>query len=84
MPFYTYIIESQTSGKLYIGQTNDLEDRIDRHNSNQNKYTKGKGPFKLLHFEMFETRSEAVQLERKLKSWKNSTRVRSWITRQKG
>ncbi|MBS1619455.1 MAG: GIY-YIG nuclease family protein [Bacteroidetes bacterium] len=32
MSFYVYILESAT-GRLYIGQTNDLSDRLVRHNS---------------------------------------------------
>ena len=81
MPYYTYIIESESTARLYIGQTNNLEDRLHRHNNNQNKYTKGKGPFRLLHSKSFETRSEAIALELKLKKWKSSKRVKSWIAR---
>ncbi|MBS1595822.1 MAG: GIY-YIG nuclease family protein [Bacteroidetes bacterium] len=44
MSFYVYILESATTGRLYIGQTNDLSDRLVRHNSGRNKYTAGKGP----------------------------------------
>ncbi|MBN8583734.1 MAG: GIY-YIG nuclease family protein [Ignavibacteria bacterium] len=49
MKFYTYILQSEISGKLYIGQTNDLEDRLIRHNSNQSLSTKNNGPASL-HF----------------------------------
>jgi putative endonuclease len=70
--YYTYILKSSATGKIYIGQTNNLEDRIKRHNSNQNKYTKNKGPWKLIFSKKFETRSEAIHLEIKLKSYKNT------------
>ncbi len=78
--FYLYILISETSGRLYIGQTNDLEDRISRHNSNQNLATKNKGPWKLLFQKQFELRSQAVQLEKKLKSWKNPAKIKQWIS----
>jgi len=71
--YYTYIIESISRGSLYIGQTNNISDRINRHNTNQNKYTKNKGPWKLIFYKEFNTRSEAVKLELKLKSIKNKT-----------
>ena len=58
MNYYCYILELETTGQLYIGQTNNLEDRLLRHNSGRNKYTKRKGPWKLIHEEKFETRSE--------------------------
>ncbi|MBX2944123.1 MAG: GIY-YIG nuclease family protein [Cyclobacteriaceae bacterium] len=39
--------------KLYIGQTNDIDDRLHRHNSNQNLATQNKGPWKLLFYKEF-------------------------------
>ena len=77
--FFLYILESQKTGNLYIGQTNNLEDRFKRHQENRNKATKGKGPWILIHHQSFNTRTEAVQLELKLKSWKSSSKVKSWI-----
>jgi predicted GIY-YIG superfamily endonuclease len=38
--YFTYILESEFSGKIYIGPTNDLVSRIKRHNNNENLYTK--------------------------------------------
>jgi putative endonuclease len=42
--YYTYIIESITNQRWYIGHTNDIDRRLSKHNSGQNKSTKGKGP----------------------------------------
>ena len=75
MPYWVYIIESATSAKLYIGQTNNIGERLLRHNKNQNKYTKNKGPWVLIHSEQFETRAEAMQREKYLKSLKNKKYV---------
>ena len=69
--YYTYILISETSNKLYIGQTNNHEARINRHNSNKNFTTKNKGPWKLVFKKAFESRSESMQFEKKLKSYKN-------------
>ena len=82
MPFLTYIIQSQSTTQLYIGQTNNLQDRILRHNQNRNKWTKNKGPWKLIFARQFETRAEAVQLERKLKSYKDKLYLLEWISDQ--
>ncbi|MBE2281607.1 MAG: GIY-YIG nuclease family protein [Ignavibacteriaceae bacterium] len=79
MKFYTYILQSEISGKLYIGQTHDLEDRLFRHNSNQSLSTKNKGPWKLIFSKEYSSRSEAVLLEKKLKAFKNTTRILRWI-----
>ena len=70
--YYTYILRSIKSSKLYIGQTENLERRLCEHNSNQSKSTKGKGPWELIFSKRFETRSEAVKYELKLKSIKNN------------
>lgn len=80
MPYFTYILQSEISGQLYIGQTNNLTDRLARHNQNRNKATKGKGPWKLLYAQMFDTRREAMGLERTLKNYKNKTYILNWIT----
>ena len=60
---------------LYMGSTNNIEERIKRHNAGRNKFTKNKGPWKLLFSKSFLTRSEAIQLELELKKWKNKKRV---------
>jgi len=82
MPYYTYILQSETTGQLYVGQTNDLDDRVIRHNSNQNKYTKNRGPWCVLFSRQFETRVEAMAFERQLKSWKSAAKVKDWVSRQ--
>ncbi len=82
MPYYTYILQSQLTSQLYIGQTNNLEDRLKRHNGNRTKSTKGKGSWQIIFFREFTTRSEAVRLERQLKSFKNKQYILSWIEKQ--
>jgi len=72
---YLYLIESGTYNKFYIGQTSDLGDRVQRHNENRCKYTKGKGPWDLVGFKTFPTRSEAVHEERRLKKTKNKNYI---------
>lgn len=79
--YYTYILISESTGKLYIGQTNNLKDRINRHNSGQSEYTKNRGPWKPVFATTFKTRSEAILLESKLKGFKSKVRVLEWIER---
>jgi putative endonuclease len=62
--YYTYIIQSESTGKLYIGQTNNLQARISKHNSDKNISTKNKGPWVLLFYKEFQTRSEAMIIKR--------------------
>jgi putative endonuclease len=78
--YFTYILISESTNKLYIGQTNNLEDRLFRHNKGLNKYTKGKGPWEILYCKSFTNRKEAVALELKLKSFKNRAYILSWVS----
>jgi putative endonuclease len=65
--FYTYIIESISSGIYYKGSTSDYERRLEEHNCGHNFYTKNRGPWRLVFVQEFQTREEAIKLERRLK-----------------
>ena len=65
--YTVYILYSKTSLKYYTGQTNNLEDRLFRHNSGLSLSTKTGRPWSLIYQIQFDTRSEAVQLEIKIK-----------------
>jgi putative endonuclease len=41
--FYTYIIQSEKSGRYYIGHTENIEARLERHNAGKVTATKNKG-----------------------------------------
>ena len=67
MDYYTYILRSKTTGKYYCGQTNNLSERMIRHNSGRNKYTKHGIPWEFISSFKFSSRGEAVALESKIK-----------------
>ncbi|HPJ80494.1 MAG TPA: GIY-YIG nuclease family protein [Candidatus Portnoybacteria bacterium] len=79
MEYYTYIIKSRKNNKHYIGQTNNIKDRIKRHNNGESLSTKFGVPWTLIHFEKFKNRSEAVKRERYLKSLKNKNYIEKFI-----
>ncbi len=81
--YYLYILKSQKTGKLYIGQTQNLEERLSRHNQGREKYTRKGLPWMLLYAKTFKERRVAMMWERKLKSWKSPKRVLAWIEREK-
>ncbi|MBT3261418.1 GIY-YIG nuclease family protein [bacterium] len=66
--WYTYILESQKDNKLYIGSTNNLERRINQHNSGEVLSTKARRPFTLLVYVANKSERIARQLERYFKS----------------
>ena len=71
MGFILYILQSSKSDKLYIGQTENIEDRLNRHNKGYSKSTKFGIPWELIYTEEYATRSEAVKREKYLKNLKN-------------
>lgn len=67
MQWVVYILEC-ADGTLYTGITNDLDKRIAAHEDGTGaKYTKGRGPFKLLYREECENRSAASKRELAIK-----------------
>lgn len=64
---YTYMLECK-DGTYYIGYTNDLEKRIKAHNAGKGaKYTKGRGPVKLVYYEEYEDKNTAMRREWEMK-----------------
>ncbi len=60
---YTYIVKCK-DGTLYTGWTNNLEKRLDAHNSGTGaKYTRSRHPVELVYYEIFSTKEEAMSRE---------------------
>ena len=68
MPFYVYILYSETKGRLYRGQTKDVQSRLSRHNRRMEPSTSSGVPWQLLWYTEKESRSSAQVLESKLKN----------------
>ena len=68
--FSVYILYSETKSKYYVGQTNDLQNRLDRHNSAQGTSTKHGIPWKVVYSIQVSTRTEAMLLENKKERYK--------------
>ena len=78
MPYWIYILEDEISGRYYIGQTADLDKRIERHNAGRSKFTRG-GKWKIIYTEKFDSRSEAIHREQQIKKWKSRKAIQKLI-----
>jgi len=67
MSYTVYILQSLKTGRFYCGQTCNVENRLERHNSGRNRSTKSERPWKVVWEKEVENRSEAVQLESRIK-----------------
>jgi putative endonuclease len=66
--YFTYVLRSEKTGRLYVGHTSNLEQRLGQHNNGITKSTKNRGPWTVVHSEAFPTRAEAARRERFLKT----------------
>lgn len=77
--YFAYILQSVKDLKYYIGQTNDLDERIKKHNKGQVQSTRPRTPFTLIKKEVYETRSEARKRENYLKKLKSGNEFKKII-----
>ncbi len=64
---YTYILECGDDS-YYTGWTNDIVKRLAAHRSGEGaKYTRGRGPLRLIYLEVFDSKEGAMQREAQIK-----------------
>jgi len=67
MHFYSYLLECG-DGSYYCGWTNDLEKRVAAHQAGKGaRYTRAHLPVRLVYYETYESRSEAMRRENFIK-----------------
>ena len=65
--YYVYVIKSTKKKFVYIGSTKDLKRRFEEHNSGTEKSTKFYVPFKLIYYEAYASKRDALIRENSLK-----------------
>jgi putative endonuclease len=65
--YYVYILYSESIKEYYCGQTNDLFNRIARHNKGETPSIKHGIPWKPEGYIELATRSESMRLEKQIK-----------------
>ena len=78
--YCVYVLQRQ-DGKLYIGQTENLEKRLADHRDGSGARFTVNQPFTLLGHVEVDTRSAELFLEKKLKAYKNPFRVKQFLGR---
>lgn len=78
----TYILEC-SDHTLYTGWTNNMEKRLEAHNSKQGaKYTRGRTPVHPVYLEMHKTKQDAMHREAEIK--KMTRKEKEALIRQNG
>lgn len=69
---------------LYTGIAIDVAERLEKHAAGKGaKYTRGRGPLKLLYVEKNLTESEAKKREREVKSWTREQKEKFLVDKAK-
>jgi putative endonuclease len=65
---YNYVLRSFKNGKLYVGFTDNLRQRITKHNKGLVKATNNGRPWQLVYFEACFKKEDAINREKQLKT----------------
>jgi len=68
MFFYMYVLKSLKNGELYIGYTENLKVRLEKHNCGAVTSTKRYLPWKLIYYEACLNREDAQRREKYFKT----------------
>lgn len=66
--YICYILFSTSSGRYYVGSTQDLANRFTEHNSGENQSTRPGAPWEVVWTDEFISRHDAIVRERQIKS----------------
>ncbi len=75
MTYFVYILYSEKLDTFYKGHTNNIKDRLYRHNNGQENFTSKGVPWILIWNTEKATKAEAYQLELKLKNLSKSRTI---------
>jgi len=75
-PWFLYMLRC-ADGTLYVGISNRIEARLAAHRAGKGaRYTRGRGPLKLVYSEPVGTRAEALRREYAVKQLKRTEKLR--------
>ena len=75
--YYVYILASKIRGTLYIGITNDLQQRVYEHKTGVKKgFSQKYKVNQLMYFETFQNVNEAIEREKNMKKWKRDWKIK--------
>ena len=78
--YFTYVLYSPQHDRVYVGQTGDLKQRIAKHNDGFVRSTIAYRPWRLIHYEVFTARADAMKREKELKTHKGRDYIRELIS----
>ncbi|MDO8592303.1 MAG: GIY-YIG nuclease family protein [bacterium] len=82
--YYVYTLKSKKDKKNYVGYTENLKLRFERHNKGLVESTKNRRPFAIIYYEACLSRTDATRREKYLKTYHGKMflkkRLKSYLT----
>ncbi|MBS1979110.1 MAG: GIY-YIG nuclease family protein [Bacteroidetes bacterium] len=78
MPYFVYILYSKSADHYYVGETDNIDKRLQSHQSGISRYTSIAKDWSCVYSEAFEQRVDAIKREREIKA-KKSRRYIEWL-----
>jgi putative endonuclease len=73
--WYVYILEC-SDNSFYTGHTDNLSERVERHNSGRgSSHTAARLPVKLVWHEVYEDKKTAIKRENQIKKWSRAKKL---------
>ena len=66
--YFVYLLMSQKDNECYVGSTEDIERRLEDHNSGKVPSTANRRPLELIYYEAYTDKRDALGREKFLKS----------------
>ena len=79
MKYYIYILYSETRDRYYIGSSEDIQQRLQRHNQGATKSTKSGRPWIIVYSEEFNNKTDSLKRENQIKKMKSRIYIESLI-----
>ncbi|MCB2170014.1 MAG: GIY-YIG nuclease family protein [Deltaproteobacteria bacterium] len=82
--FYTYVLQSLSDSKFYVGFTKNLKQRFDHHNKGLVKSKRDRRPLELVYYEACLSQNHATKREKYFKTYQGrmflKRRIESYLT----
>lgn len=82
MTYYVYILKSKSTDKYYTGISKNPERRLEFHNTIEKGFTSRYRPWELVFQKEYNSKEEAMVVEKKIKSWKSRKMIEKVISRE--
>lgn len=66
--YFVYVLQSESNKRWYTGYTNNLRKRLQQHHGDKSGYTKHRGPYTLIYYEVSFNEDDARAREKYLKT----------------